>query len=84
MFFVCFVIVISVAISTVTLMICHLLICHFKFPYIGVPPQSQLDETSLHMGELQQVIEDEELARKLQEEEETLLRRVRDPIHATL
>lgn len=36
-------------------------------------------EPSLDMVELQQVLQDEELAHKLQEEEEKLLRRVRDP-----
>ncbi|KAM7411473.1 hypothetical protein PAMA_021455 [Pampus argenteus] len=41
----------------------------------GVSLQPQSDEASLNLGELQQVLEDEELARKLQEEEEKLLRR---------
>ncbi|KAM3618509.1 uncharacterized protein V6R79_021229 [Siganus canaliculatus] len=41
----------------------------------GVSVQPELDETSLDMGELQQVLEDEELAHKLQREEEKLLRR---------
>lgn len=36
-------------------------------------------EESLDLMELQQVLQDEELARKLQEEEEKLLRRVSKP-----
>lgn len=42
----------------------------------SLPPA--LGEARLDLGELQQVLQDEELARKLQEEEEKLLRRVRD------
>lgn len=38
----------------------------------------QEPDGSLDLGELQQVLQDEELARKLQEEEEKQLRRVRD------
>ncbi|CAK6963889.1 coiled-coil domain-containing protein 187 isoform X2 [Scomber scombrus] len=45
----------------------------------GVSPQPQPGEASLHLGELQQVLEDEELARKLQEEEEKVLRRNSQP-----
>ncbi|XP_071333072.1 coiled-coil domain-containing protein 187 isoform X2 [Trachinotus anak] len=45
----------------------------------GVSPQPQLGEGSLDLGELQQVLRDEELARKLQEEEEKLLRRNSQP-----
>ncbi|XP_068182771.1 coiled-coil domain-containing protein 187 isoform X3 [Antennarius striatus] len=41
----------------------------------GASLQSDLGETSLDLRDLQQVLRDEELARKLQEEEETLLRR---------
>eukprot|EP00064_Thunnus_orientalis_P011438 superscaffoldBa00001653_g11469 len=41
----------------------------------GVSPQPQPGEASLNLGELQQVLQDEELARKLQEEEEKVLRR---------
>ncbi|XP_073326135.1 coiled-coil domain-containing protein 187 isoform X2 [Pagrus major] len=40
----------------------------------GASLQPKLDEASLDLGVLQQVLRDEELARKLQEEEETLLR----------
>lgn len=40
--------------------------------------QPELVESSLDLGELQQVLQDEELARKLQEEEERILRGVRD------
>uniref|UniRef100_A0A665VM84 Coiled-coil domain containing 187 n=2 Tax=Echeneis naucrates TaxID=173247 RepID=A0A665VM84_ECHNA len=40
----------------------------------GVSLQSELGEASLDLGELHQVLQDEELARKLQEEEERLLR----------
>lgn len=40
--------------------------------------QPALPEESLDMGTLQQVIEDEELARQLQDEEEKQLRRVTD------
>ncbi|XP_053281626.1 coiled-coil domain-containing protein 187 isoform X2 [Pleuronectes platessa] len=36
-------------------------------------------ETSLNLGELHQVLRDEELARKLQDEEDKLLRRISDP-----
>lgn len=45
----------------------------------GAPLQPELGEASLHLGELHQVLQDEELARRLQEEEEeeeeSLLRR---------
>ncbi|XP_068453995.1 coiled-coil domain-containing protein 187 isoform X1 [Clinocottus analis] len=41
----------------------------------GAPLQPQLDEESLDMGELRQVLQDEELAHQLQEEEERRLRR---------
>ncbi|KAM9351018.1 coiled-coil domain-containing protein 187 [Symphorus nematophorus] len=41
----------------------------------GASQQPELGEESLDLGELQQVLEDEELARKLQEEEEKLWRR---------
>lgn len=53
---------------------------------LGALIQPELGEARLHLGELQQVLRDEELARKLQEEEEKLLRRVRDPkvCHDTL
>ncbi|XP_067382238.1 coiled-coil domain-containing protein 187 isoform X4 [Channa argus] len=40
----------------------------------GVSLQPELGEASLDMGELQQVLQDEELARKLQEEEEKVFR----------
>lgn len=40
--------------------------------------QPEVGEARLHLGELQQVLQDEELARRLQEEEENLLRRVRE------
>ncbi|KAK2851723.1 hypothetical protein Q5P01_007999 [Channa striata] len=40
----------------------------------GVLLQPELGEASLDMGELQQVLQDEELARKLQEEEEKVFR----------
>lgn len=46
---------------------------------LGAPLQPELSETNLSLGELQQVLEDEELALKLQEEEEKLFRRVTDP-----
>ncbi|XP_067449012.1 coiled-coil domain-containing protein 187 isoform X1 [Thunnus thynnus] len=45
----------------------------------GVSPQPQPGEASLNLGELQQVLQDEELARKLQEEEEKVLRRNSQP-----
>lgn len=45
---------------------------------LGVSLQPELGETSLDLGELEQVLQDEELARKLQEEEESLVRRVSD------
>ncbi|XP_060930278.1 coiled-coil domain-containing protein 187 isoform X3 [Limanda limanda] len=45
----------------------------------GVSLQPDPSETSLNLGELQQVLRDEELARKLQEEEDKLLRRMSDP-----
>lgn len=51
---------------------------------VGVSPQPQLSETSLDLGQLHQVLRDEELARKLQEEEEKQLRGVRDPYRAEL
>ncbi|XP_041654571.1 coiled-coil domain-containing protein 187 [Cheilinus undulatus] len=41
----------------------------------GASLQPETDEAGLDMGELQQVLRDEELARKLQEEEEKLSRR---------
>ncbi|XP_034028837.1 coiled-coil domain-containing protein 187 isoform X5 [Thalassophryne amazonica] len=41
----------------------------------GALLQPEVNRASLDMGELQQVLQDEELARKLQEEEESLLRR---------
>ncbi|XP_030589728.1 coiled-coil domain-containing protein 187 isoform X3 [Archocentrus centrarchus] len=41
----------------------------------GASLQPELSETNLSLGELQQVLEDEELALKLQEEEEKLFRR---------
>ncbi|XP_068182736.1 coiled-coil domain-containing protein 187 isoform X1 [Antennarius striatus] len=46
-----------------------------KHTAAGASLQSDLGETSLDLRDLQQVLRDEELARKLQEEEETLLRR---------
>ncbi|XP_030279079.1 coiled-coil domain-containing protein 187 isoform X2 [Sparus aurata] len=46
-------------------------LCHNE----GASLQPELDGASLDLGMLQQVLQDEELARKLQEEEETLLRR---------
>ncbi|KAM6982255.1 coiled-coil domain-containing protein 187 isoform 3-T3 [Tautogolabrus adspersus] len=45
----------------------------------GASQQPEPDEASLDLGELQQVLRDEELARKLQEEEETLSRRYSHP-----
>uniref|UniRef100_A0A4W6DNJ1 Coiled-coil domain-containing protein n=1 Tax=Lates calcarifer TaxID=8187 RepID=A0A4W6DNJ1_LATCA len=45
----------------------------------GVSLQPELGETSLDLGELEQVLQDEELARKLQEEEESLVRRNSQP-----
>ncbi|XP_062248278.1 coiled-coil domain-containing protein 187 isoform X2 [Platichthys flesus] len=45
----------------------------------GVSLQPDPSETSLNLGELQQVLRDEELARKLQDEEDKLLRRISDP-----
>ncbi|XP_058498765.1 coiled-coil domain-containing protein 187 isoform X3 [Solea solea] len=45
----------------------------------GVSLQLDPGEASLDLGELQQVLQDEELARKLQEEEEKLLRRTSQP-----
>ncbi|XP_065817275.1 coiled-coil domain-containing protein 187 isoform X2 [Labrus bergylta] len=45
----------------------------------GASQQPDPDETSLDLGELQQVLRDEELARKLQEEEEKLSRRLSHP-----
>lgn len=41
--------------------------------------QPEPAEAGLDLGELNQVLQDEELARKLQDEEEKLLRRVSDP-----
>ncbi|XP_075897975.1 coiled-coil domain-containing protein 187 isoform X2 [Nelusetta ayraudi] len=52
-----------------------------RWPHVaaGAPLQPELGEASLHLGELHQVLQDEELARRLQEEEEdedeSLLRR---------
>ncbi|XP_051280844.1 coiled-coil domain-containing protein 187 isoform X3 [Dicentrarchus labrax] len=45
----------------------------------GGSPHPFLGEASLNLGELQQVLKDEELARRLQEEEEKLLRRNSQP-----
>ncbi|XP_008276726.1 coiled-coil domain-containing protein 187 isoform X1 [Stegastes partitus] len=45
----------------------------------GASLQPEPSETSLDLGDLQQVLQDEELARKLQEEEEKLLRRNGQP-----
>ncbi|XP_005930786.1 coiled-coil domain-containing protein 187 isoform X4 [Haplochromis burtoni] len=45
----------------------------------GAPLQPELSETNLSLGELQQVLEDEELALKLQEEEEKLFGRNSQP-----
>uniref|UniRef100_A0A3Q1EQX2 Coiled-coil domain containing 187 n=1 Tax=Acanthochromis polyacanthus TaxID=80966 RepID=A0A3Q1EQX2_9TELE len=45
----------------------------------GASLQPEPSETSLDLGDLQQVLQDEELARKLQEEEEKLLRRNAQP-----
>ncbi|KAF7664177.1 hypothetical protein LDENG_00185680 [Lucifuga dentata] len=45
----------------------------------GASLQPEPERTCLDMGELQQVLEDEELARRLQEEEEKLLRRSSQP-----
>lgn len=45
----------------------------------GASMQPEPHEASLDLGELQQVLQDEELARKLQEEEEKLLRRSPQP-----
>uniref|UniRef100_A0A3Q3F4H1 Coiled-coil domain containing 187 n=1 Tax=Labrus bergylta TaxID=56723 RepID=A0A3Q3F4H1_9LABR len=45
----------------------------------GASQQPDPDETSLDLEELQQVLRDEELARKLQEEEEKLSRRLSHP-----
>ncbi|XP_031146132.1 coiled-coil domain-containing protein 187 isoform X2 [Sander lucioperca] len=45
----------------------------------GASLQPQPGETSLDLGELRQVLQDEELAHKLQEEEEKLLRRNSQP-----
>lgn len=49
-----------------------------KLSPIGASLEPEPDEARLDLGELHQVLEDEELARKLQEEEDKLLRRVRD------
>ncbi|KAM8754100.1 coiled-coil domain-containing protein 187 isoform 2-T2 [Acanthopagrus schlegelii] len=45
----------------------------------GASLQPELDAASLDLGVLQQVLQDEELARKLQQEEEKLLRRNSQP-----
>ncbi|XP_034392722.1 coiled-coil domain-containing protein 187 isoform X4 [Cyclopterus lumpus] len=45
----------------------------------GAPLQPEPGEQSLHMGELRQVLQDEELAHKLQEDEERRLRRKSQP-----
>uniref|UniRef100_UPI0037E7E81C coiled-coil domain-containing protein 187 isoform X5 n=1 Tax=Semicossyphus pulcher TaxID=241346 RepID=UPI0037E7E81C len=45
----------------------------------GASVQPDPDEAGLDLGELQQVLRDEEMARKLQEEEETLSRRYSHP-----
>lgn len=45
----------------------------------GMPLQPESAEAGLDLGELNQVLKDEELARKLQEEEEKLLRRNSQP-----
>lgn len=50
----------------------------FQTSPLGASLQPESGEASLDLGELRQVLRDEELAHKLQEEEETLLRRVRD------
>lgn len=52
-------------------------IWHCQTSPLGASLHTQPGEASLDLGELQQVLQDEELARKLQEEEEMLLRRVR-------
>lgn len=52
---------------------------HCQTSSLGAPLQPELSETNLSLGELQQVLEDEELALKLQEEEEKLFGRVTDP-----
>ncbi|XP_060913667.1 coiled-coil domain-containing protein 187 isoform X4 [Labrus mixtus] len=49
--------------------------CHSE----GASQQPDPDEASLDLGELQQVLRDEELARKLQEEEKKLSRRFSHP-----
>ncbi|XP_042347175.1 trichohyalin-like isoform X2 [Plectropomus leopardus] len=49
----------------------------------GASLQQTPDEASLDLGDLQQVLEDEELAHKLQEEEEKLLRRNSHPSPCT-
>lgn len=54
-------------------------IWHYQTSSLGAPLQPELSETNLSLGELQQVLEDEELALKLQEEEEKLFGRVTDP-----
>lgn len=43
---------------------------------LGLSLEQDPAEAGLHLGELQQVLEDEELARKLQEEEEKLVKKV--------
>lgn len=48
------------------------------FTLLGESLQPERGEASLDLGELQQVLQDEELAHKLQDEEEQLLRRVSD------
>ncbi|XP_040910111.1 coiled-coil domain-containing protein 187 isoform X2 [Toxotes jaculatrix] len=45
----------------------------------AVSLQPELAETNLDLGELQQVLQDEELARRLQDEEQNLLRRSSQP-----
>lgn len=52
---------------------------HVKFHVLGASLQPEASETNLSLGELRQVLEDEELALKLQKEEEKLFRRVFEP-----
>lgn len=49
-----------------------------SFPHLGASLQPEPSEAGLDPGDLNQVLQDEELARKLQEEEDEQLRRVRD------
>lgn len=49
-----------------------------SFPRLGASLQPEPSEAGLDPGDLNQVLQDEELARKLQEEEDEQLRRVRD------